>query len=131
VLELVLTAQRSDGTTGSVPVIACVDSGAARTYLPLVVADRLGIRDTLTKDAVDSGGLGSRFPTWSAPDPVLGQVIARFPEPQGRTEIGPELTLRPAFGEPADMLLGRADFFQAFRITFNENPAAPLFHLDW
>jgi hypothetical protein len=131
VVELVLTAELSDGTSNSVPVIGCVDSGAARSYLPLAIADRLGIRDLLIENEDRSVGLGSEFVTWTAPIPIFGQIVATFPEPQGRTERGPRLTLHPWFGEPDDFLLGRADFFQAFTVTFNENAAAPLFHLDW
>jgi hypothetical protein len=112
-----------------VPVFAIVDSGAARTYLPLAVADVLGIRASLEMDAEESIGVGSTFATWSHRDPILGQIVARFPH--GRERVGPEFELRPSFGEPAQLLLGRADFFQAFRITFHENPVAPVFHLDW
>jgi len=107
VLELVVTARRRDGSQSQATVIACVDSGAARSYLPLAVAEELGIRDLLVENDALSAGLGSTFPTWAA------------------------LELRPWFGEPADLLLGRADFFQPFRITFDENPVAPLLHLEW
>jgi hypothetical protein len=131
VVELLLTAELPDGTSKSVPVFGYVDSGAARSYFPLAIADRLGIRHLLTKNDDPSVGLGSEFDTWTCPVPIFGQIIATYPEPQGRTERGPRLTLHPWFGEPEDFLLGRADFFQAFTITFVENPAAPLFHLDW
>ena len=130
-LELELTARSRDGSGRTETVAACVDSGAARTYLPLVVADRLGICDSLARNPVDSFGVGSTFATWTSPNPIGAQIIATYPDARGRTEVGPELRLRPWFGEPEDFLLGRADFFQAFQITFNENPMAPRFHLDW
>jgi hypothetical protein len=95
----------------------------------LRVADRLGIRDSLEETGSPSVGLGSEFKTWMRDEPIHGQVIATFPEPQGRTPIGPRLELEPSFGEPADMLLGRADFFRAFAITFREGPGE--FELEW
>ncbi len=130
-LEVVLTTRLPDGSSRRLIVFAIVDSGAARTYFPLAVADRLGLRGSLEKTSERPAGVGSTFDTWSTPIPVTGQIIAAYPEPQGRTLIGPRFALQPWFGEPADLLLGRADFFQAFRITFHENSAAPMLHLDW
>ena len=126
-----MTVDLPDGRTGHANVIACVDSGAERSYLPLRIAARLGIQSLLTSNPEPSAGLGSTFETWVPPRPIKARIVAEFPEPQGRTLIGPELRLTPWFGEPEEFLLGRADFFQAFQITFDENPVAPLFHLDW
>lgn len=125
-----LTAELPGGTTQRLLVFGYVDSGAARSYFPLAIADRLGVRDLLVKNDERSVGLGSEFDTWTCPIPIYGQIVATFPE-LGRIERGPRLTLHPWFGEPEDFLLGRADFFQAFTITFMENPVNPLFHLDW
>src|SRR5437588_10428813 len=86
VLELVVAARQRDGSQSQATVIACVDSGAARSYLPLAVAEELGIRDLLVENDALSAGLGSTFPTWAAPDPIGGQIIAMLPAPQGWTE---------------------------------------------
>ncbi len=43
---------------------------------------------------------------------------------------GPQFRLSPAFVDYDVALLGRADFFQAFTVTFQEDLRAPVFHLD-
>jgi len=112
-------------------VLGCVDSGACRTLVPLSVAVRLGLQaNELTLDQGSFGGVGSSINTWSSSVPVLGTVMA-FPETASPAQPwGPVVDLNPGFTdlqpEPAT-LLGRADFFRAFVITFNEDSAAPSF----
>lgn len=129
-LQLALSAAATDGKVGRLDIGAYVDSGAARSYFPLEVADELGIRSELQQHG-HSVGLGSRFETWKSPNPIMAQVVATFPDPQGPTPTGPNIELDPLFGEPQDSLLGRADFFRTFQITFNENPEKPLLTLEW
>jgi hypothetical protein len=107
-------------------VVAVVDSGADRTVLPLSVALRLAIMDTLERDPADGFGFeGGAFPIWRSSLPLLGQVIAN-----DGTAWGPRFPLAPVFADADIALLGREDFFRAFTITFQEHPAAPVYHLD-
>ncbi len=50
---------------------------------------------------------------------------------RGPVPWGPTFALNPAFSEKDPMLLGRADFFQAFTVTFQKSPTTPAFHLDY
>ncbi len=59
-------------------------------------------------------------------DPRLGGD----PKHWGRGALGPQFRLSPAFVDYDGALLGRADFFQAFTVTFQEDRRAPVFHLD-
>lgn len=125
-----MSVRRGDGTTGRKNIAAIVDSGASRSYFALDVAEELGIRADLVEGG-RSVGLGSSFQTWRSQRPIKAQIIAVYPEPQGPTFVGPVIDLHPSFGEPQDSLLGRADFFQAFQITFRENASPPLLTLAW
>jgi hypothetical protein len=114
-----------------VSVVGCVDSGAYRTLLPISMAFRLGLQPTeLVQDMGPSGGVGSTFNTWSSTVPIVGKVIAILQGATTRQPWGPIIALNPGFTdlqpEPAT-LLGRADFFQAFSIRFDENAATPSF----
>ena len=77
------------------------------------------------------GGMGIEgepFPTWSSPIPIDAWVLAEV-----GTELlvwGPRLRLDPAFADVEIALLGRADFFRAFTVTFQEHAATPVYHLD-
>ncbi len=112
-------------------VIGCVDSGADRTFLPLAVARRLGLSSReLVRDALGAIGVeGIGFPTWSSNVPLEGRVVADMGH--GPAPWGPLFAVNPAFSEKEPVLLGRADFFQAFVVTFQENASAPVFHLDY
>ena len=107
-------------------VLGVVDSGADRTFLPRDTATRLGIRENeLVVDR--SGGIGIEgrsFPTWSSTVAISAYVVAGF------GLWGPRFTIDPAFSNLSAVLLGRADFFRAFAITFQEHPATPVYHLD-
>ncbi len=110
-----------------------VDSGASTTSLPIGVADALGVRESLVEG--DEGtGVGSSFKTWSSPVMITGQVIAYIPPSGGGdaqpTLWGPVFPLSPMFIEPEDILFGRADFFQAFTVSFECRNPISLFHLD-
>jgi hypothetical protein len=48
----------------------------------------------------------------------------------GNTAWGPEIDLQPEYAEETIALLGRADFFEAFAVTFDQ-PAGAHFHLDY
>jgi len=112
-------------------VLGCVDSGACRTLVPLSVAARLGLQaNELTLDQGSFGGVGSSINTWSSSVSVLGTVMAFPRNARPAQPWGPVVDLNPGFTdlqpEPAT-LLGRADFFRAFVITFNEDATAPSF----
>ena len=90
----------------------------------------LGLREhELDQDPGGAAGVGSRFPTWRSHLDVRGFVLRPAIHDAGRA-WGPELRLSPVFAEPRLALLGRADFFPHFRITFETDPLGPIFHLD-
>jgi hypothetical protein len=111
-----------------------VDSGADRTLLPLSVARSLGFPDTdLIPTPDGSGGAGNMwFPTWELPHSIKAHVIVPFPAPRGVELWGPELTLNPEWAKDTVALFGRADFFDAFVVTFDQKRTdGPEFHLDY
>lgn len=116
-------------------IIGLVDSGAHRTLLPISLADELGLARSseLVEDAGSSGGIGSMFKTWSSTVTIMGQIAAFVDGGPDPAPWGPAFPLTPGFTdlepEPS-ALLGRADFFQAFEITFNEGPDAPTFSVS-
>jgi hypothetical protein len=112
-----------------VPVAGLVDSGAEETLLPLEVARRLRLDDELHEDPQGAKGVGARFATWRTHVAIRGRLL----RPRLRDlklPWGPELQLRPVFADVRIALLGRADFFPHFRITFETDPIGPIFHLD-
>ena len=48
----------------------------------------------------------------------------------GSAAWGPEINLEPEYAEETIALLGRADFFEKFVVTFDQ-PAGERFHLDY
>jgi hypothetical protein len=103
-----------------------VDSGADRTVLPLSVAIRLEVPDTLERGSERGlGAEGHAFPVWSATVPMYGRVVA-----DDGTPWGPRFPLHPMFADTGIPLLGREDFFRAFTVTFQEHPDTPVYHLD-
>lgn len=125
--RVVLFAERGGGQNLEAEIVsAVVDSGADRTFLPRDVATRLGIgEDELVMTPRGGTGVeGRSFPTWSSTVPINACVVAA-------TGIwGPRFRLEPVFADLGIALLGRADFFRAFTITFQEHPATPVYHLD-
>jgi hypothetical protein len=121
------------GPRRRIPLAGVVDSGADRTLLPNSVAATLGFPEgDLIPTEEGSGGAGDIwFPTWELPYPIRAQVIASFPPPRGIEMWGPELDLTPEFAKDTVALFGRADFFGAFVVTFDQLSApAPVLHLD-
>jgi hypothetical protein len=118
-----------------VRVVAMVDSGAWTTCLPKQIAYRLGLTDAeLVENPEAAYGVGSTFRTWSPTLPVWGRVWANLVQPDGTSEItlwGPDFQLYPAFTDHDSFLLGRADFFEAFVVTFEPGNPDPMFHLDY
>jgi hypothetical protein len=102
------------------PVPGIVDSGADGTLLPIEVAQRLGIEDGLVPNRVNAGAAGGLgFPTWKSPEEIYGRVVAA--RDSGPQEWGPQMRLVPAFAHTPMALFGRADFFKAFTITFQQH----------
>lgn len=117
-------------------MIGCVDSGADRTLLPRSFAADLELDDSeLVMDSGSSGGVGSTFNTWSSTVPIIGQVgaILDVGGSGNPAPWGPEFPMNPAFTdldpEPS-ALLGRADFFQAFLVLFEEDGSTPSFTIQ-
>jgi hypothetical protein len=99
ILQIVLTAGQR-----AVPVLAVVDSGAARSMFPLQVAHSLGV--TLQQDALGARGVeGTGFPTWSAQEPVMGQVVRLDPATQQASLWASPFAMTPAFCEKDPFLL--------------------------
>jgi hypothetical protein len=127
-LRLLLRTEHRAAPVAS--VVALVDSGAQETLLPLVIAEELGFREgEMNEDPGSAQGVGSRFAKWRTSLAVYGHVL----RPRMRDlklPWGPELRLRPVFAEVPIALLGRADFFPHFRITFETDAVGAIFHLD-
>jgi len=126
---VLLVVDRGGGVIATELVRAVVDSGADRSFLPRSVATRLGIASDLIPDPRGGMGIeGRSFPTWSSRAPIDAWVLAKV-----GAELrawGPCLRLDPIFSDAEIAVLGRADFFRAFTVTFQEHPATPLYHLD-
>jgi hypothetical protein len=69
------------------------------------------------------------FPTWTAAQPITGQVVAMLQT--GPQLWGPVIAFSPKFADGATPLFGRADFFKHFDISFDNDPTlGSVFHLD-
>jgi hypothetical protein len=115
-----------------VSVIAMVDSGAYRTSFPLQIAYDLGIQpDELVEDEHGGVGVGSQFRVWTTTTDIHAGIAFFEPAPDGTERPwGEGFSLSPAFTEHNAFLLGRADFFAAFDVTFENGSEGPLFHID-
>jgi hypothetical protein len=107
---------------------AVVDSGASTSAFPLEVALALGMaRDELDLDPRGAYGLvpgDSGIPTYrSGRFTVTAQVMADI-EGYNAEPFGPPAVLKPLFIDGTDrFILGRADFFQTFSVSFpNSDP---------
>lgn len=107
---------------GFVDVLALVDSGAFRSCFPKQIGYELGITDEeLTEDPNGGTGVGSRFRFWTTDVPIRAGVALFEPAPDGSAQPwGPGFPLSPAFTETDAFLLGRADFFRAYQVTFEQ-----------
>jgi len=115
-----------------VEVPALVDSGAYRSSFPLRIAHDLGIEQhELVEDPAGGVGVGSHFRVWTTPVPIRAGIALFESASDGtRQPWGPGFTLTPAFIEHEAFLLGRADFFRAFTVMFEETPVGPVFHIE-
>jgi hypothetical protein len=114
------------------PVVlrALVDSGADRTTLPLKIAWELGIQpDELILRPGGGRGVKSRFDVWASALPIRAGVSTRDASTGADSAWGPAFTLSPVFIDGSSLLLGRADFFSVFTVTFEEGRGR-IFHLD-
>ena len=114
------------------PVVlrALVDSGADRTTFPLKVAWQLGIqRNELILHPGAGRGVKSRFDLWTSSVPIRAGISRRDVSTGADSPWGPTFTLSPYFIDDNSFLLGRADFFSVFTVTFEEGRGR-VFHLD-
>lgn len=114
-------------SSGVIDVLALVDSGAFRSCFPLQVAYELGITDAeLVEDPTGGAGVGSQFRFWTTGIPIVAGVALFEPASDGSAQpFGPEFALSPAFTETDAFLLGRADFFRAYTVTFERGDGNP------
>jgi hypothetical protein len=105
------------GIGSRVPVLGVVDSGADNTFIPVSLAQHLGIDlgKCRTEVCNTAGGPATQY-IW---DPGLDAQI------QG---INVTLHLKTAFSDTPMTLLGREDFFNAFKISFDQR--VPRFTLE-
>lgn len=109
---------------------ALVDSGADRTTFPLSVAWELGIQqDELILRPGGGRGVKSRFDVWTSSLPIWAEVSTPNASTGADSAWGPTFTLWPFFIDDGSFLLGRADFFSVFTVTFEEGRGR-IFHLD-
>jgi hypothetical protein len=109
---------------------ALVDSGADRTTFPLKIAWELGIqRDELILRAGGGRGVKSRFDVWTSSVPIRAGISRRHIPTGTDSAWGSAFMLSPVFVDGSSFLLGRADFFRVFTVTFEEGRGR-IFHLD-
>jgi hypothetical protein len=91
----------------SPPLMALVDSGADSSLFPVQIAPLIGIDVTRCEQArgMTAGGAANRY-IWE--DGVRATILGR------------DVRLRGAFGACPVILLGRGDFFDTFKIAFDE-----------
>jgi hypothetical protein len=109
---------------------ALVDSGADRTTLPLEIAWELGIQQNeLILRPAGGRSVKSYFDLWTSSVQIRARVRKRDISTGADYAWGPAFTLCPSFIDDDLSLLGRADFFSAFTVTFEEG-GGRVFHLD-
>lgn len=109
---------------------ALVDSGADRTTFPLKIAWELGIqRNELILHPGGGRGVKSRFDVWTSSVPIRAGISKHDVSTDADSAWGPTFTLLPLFIDGGSFLLGRADFFSVFTVTFEEGRGR-VFHLD-
>jgi hypothetical protein len=101
-----------------------IDSGADCSVLPNWVASDLGVEAELAPTAPVEAVGGATIPALTLPRPIEAQVLL------GGAELwGSPFQLCPLFADVESILLGRADFFRAFKISFDEHEEPPCFTL--
>lgn len=116
-----------------VTVLAMVDSGAWRSIFPLSIAHDLGLEPHELREDPDGGaGVASTFRVWMPTLPIRAGIAFFELDANGyHVPWGPGFPLEPAFTEAESFLLGRADFFRSFAVTFElDGNGQPCFHLD-
>jgi hypothetical protein len=109
---------------------ALVDSGADRTTFPLKIAWDLGIQwDELILRPGGGRGVKSHFDVWRSSVPIRAGISRHDVLTGADSAWGPAFTLSPFFIDGGSFLLGRADFFSVFTVTFEEGRGR-VFHLD-
>jgi hypothetical protein len=117
-------------STSPVLLRALVDSGADRTTFPLKIAWRLGIQlNELILHPGGGRGVKSQFDVWTSSLLIRAGVSRRDASSGADSVWGPVFTLSPFFIDDDSFLLGRADFFSVFTVTFEEGRGR-VFHLD-
>ena len=101
---------------------ALVDSGADRTTFRIQ-------RDELILHPGGGRGVKSRFDVWRSLVPITAGVSRPDVSTRADSAWGPAFTLSPFFIDNGSFLLGRADFFSVFTVTFEEGRGR-IFHLD-
>ena len=96
---------------------ATIDSGAHRSILPRDWAQPLGLAKALRRERIRTAGADDRrIKTWSQPEPVIVQVA--YIESGVQRLWGPRMSLVPSFAKTSEAILGMADFFPYFTVTF-------------
>jgi hypothetical protein len=130
-LEMPIINLGFEGPAGVRSVAGVVDSGADRTLLPKSLAASLGIpSDDLEPGGGAEGAGGVWFPTWETAYALKARVIVPFAQPRGPEPWGPWIEMNPEFATDTIPMFGRADFFTAFTVTFDQ-PTGNIFHLDY
>ena len=130
-LEIPIINLGFEGPVGIRSVAGVVDSGADRTLLPKSLATRLGIPPEHLEPAGGAEGAGGVwFPTWETAYAIKARVVVPFEQPRGPEPWGPWIEMNPEFATDTIPLFGRADFFTAFTVTFDQ-PTGKIFHLDY
>ena len=109
-----------------------MDSGAWKSSFPLEIAADLGIGDDeLIEDLHGGIGVGSHFRVWNTTASIRAGIGLFELDANGDEQgWGPGFPLSPAFTEHDAFLLGRADFFRSFTVTFETGDAGQVFHID-
>ena len=102
-----------------VSLTALVDSGADRTTFPLRIAWKLGIqRDELISRPGGGRGVKSHFNVWTSLLPIRAGISRHDVSTGVDADWGTTFILSPFFIDDGSFLLGRADFFSVFTVTF-------------
>ena len=86
-------------------------------------------RDELILHRGGGRGVKSRFDVWRSSVPISARVRSHDASTGADSSWGPAFTLWPSFIDDNLFLLGRADFFSVFTVTFEEGRGR-VFHLD-